>query len=176
MLVFVPSIRFVSLFLDFSIKYFVGFIETSPIEVVKSVIWVIPASVAFETVYYLLVMLGLFWINQKKIGKLTPLIVTGKNGNFPLKPEDIDWLKADKNYVELYSKGDSYRLKKRISDMEELLSPVFIRIHRSYMININSIKSFQHWQKGEYILKMRDDKIVTSSRTYTPHLKKALGI
>ncbi len=176
MLLFVPGIRFLSLYLDFSIKYLIGFIKTSPLEVVKSVIWVVPASMAFEMIYYVLVMFGLFWINQKKPGRQPPLIVLGKNGNVPLQVEDIDWLKADKNYVELYAEGISYRLKKRISDMEELLSPHFVRVHRSYIININSIKSFQHWQRGEYILTMNDRKIITSSRTYTPQLKKALGI
>ncbi len=58
-----------------------------------------------------------------------------------LKPEEIFYVKADLSEVILRSaKGFSYHTQK-ISDLEKRLSPYnFVRIHRSYLINIDKIK------------------------------------
>ncbi|MBD3792182.1 MAG: response regulator transcription factor [Campylobacterales bacterium] len=66
-----------------------------------------------------------------------------KNGEnyYLLKPEDIYYIQADLSEVILRSKkGFSYYTQK-ISDLETLLEAYdFVRIHRSYLINLNKIK------------------------------------
>lgn len=66
-----------------------------------------------------------------------------KNGEnyYLLKPEDIYYIQADLSEVILRSKkGFSYYTQK-ISYLETLLEAYdFVRIHRSYLINLNKIK------------------------------------
>ncbi|KIM10162.1 MAG: LytR family transcriptional regulator [Sulfuricurvum sp. PC08-66] len=74
----------------------------------------------------------------------TQFRIMSKNGEdyYLLKPEDIYYIKADLAEVMLRTaQGFSYYVQK-ISDLEKRLLPhQFVRIHRSYLININKIKS-----------------------------------
>lgn len=54
--------------------------------------------------------------------------------------EDIYYIEADRNYCRVYSKDREYLLVMTLKDMEEKLPPAhFIRIHRSYIINLSHI-------------------------------------
>jgi len=74
------------------------------------------------------------------------LRILSKNGDnyLLLKPEEIFYVKADLSEVMLRTaKGFSY-LSQKISDLERKLSGHnFIKIHRSYLININEIKEIE---------------------------------
>jgi len=61
-----------------------------------------------------------------------------------LKPEEIFYVKADLSEVMIRSaKGFSYYAQK-ISDLEKKLEPFgFVRVHRSYLVNINEIKEMK---------------------------------
>lgn len=58
-----------------------------------------------------------------------------------LRPQEIFYVKADLSEVMIRSaKGFSYYAQK-ISDLEKKLEPYnFVRVHRSYLVNINEIK------------------------------------
>lgn len=60
------------------------------------------------------------------------------------RPADIYYVKADLTEVILRTgEGFSY-FNHKISDVEAMLEPYeFVRIHRSYLINLNAIKSFE---------------------------------
>ncbi len=72
--------------------------------------------------------------------------IMSKSGEnyFLLKPQEIYYVKADLSEVMLRTKkGFSYYAQK-ISDLQNRLSPHgFVRIHRSYLININAIKEIE---------------------------------
>jgi len=74
------------------------------------------------------------------------LRLMSKNGDsyYLLKPEDIYYVKADLSEVMLRtSKGFSYYAQK-ISDLEKKLQAYnFVRVHRSYLINIDKIKDME---------------------------------
>ncbi|HQR74497.1 MAG TPA: LytTR family DNA-binding domain-containing protein [Sulfurovum sp.] len=82
-----------------------------------------------------------------------------------LKPEDIYYVKADLAEVMLRSmKGFSYYAQK-ISDIEKkLLTHNFIRIHRSYLININKIKEIATIEQSKLRFSFQDisDQIESS--------------
>jgi two-component system LytT family response regulator len=69
-----------------------------------------------------------------------------KNGEhyYLLKPEEIYYVKADLSEVMLRTaKGFSYYTQK-ISELETLLAPFhFVKVHRSYLINIDRIKNME---------------------------------
>jgi len=76
----------------------------------------------------------------KKSEDLRILSKTGES-YLLLKPEEIFYVKADLSEVMLRSaKGFSYYSQK-ISDLEKKLEPYkFVRVHRSYLVNIDEIK------------------------------------
>ena len=54
--------------------------------------------------------------------------------------EDIYYLEADRNYCQVYTKGNTYLLVNTLKNMENKLPPQqFQRIHRSYIVNVNHI-------------------------------------
>jgi two-component system LytT family response regulator len=82
-----------------------------------------------------------------------------------LKPEEIYYVKADLSEVMLRStKGFSYYAHK-ISDLEkQLLGHDFVRIHRSYLININKIKEMETIEQSKLRFSFKDisDQIESS--------------
>ena len=83
-----------------------------------------------------------------------------------LKPEDIYYVKADLSEVMIRSeKGFSYYAQK-ISDLEEKLKPYnFVRVHRSYLVNINEIKEIQTIEQSKLRFSFKNcSDIVESSK------------
>lgn len=97
----------------------------------------------------------------------TKFRLMSKNGEnyYLFKPEDIYYVKADLSEVMLRSaKGFSYYAHK-ISDLEkQLLKHDFVRIHRSYLININKIKEMETIEQSKLRFSFQDiaDQIESS--------------
>jgi len=82
-----------------------------------------------------------------------------------LNPQEIHYVKADLSEVMIRSaKGFSYYAQK-ISDLYERLEPSgFVRIHRSYLININEIKEIETIEQSKlrFSFKNNSDSIESS--------------
>ena len=74
-----------------------------------------------------------------------------------LKPEEIYYIKADLSEVMIRTqKGFSYYAQK-ISDLErKLLKHDFIRVHRSYLLNINKIKEIETIEQSKLRFSLKD--------------------
>jgi len=68
-----------------------------------------------------------------------------KNDHFLKVPfSDIFWIKAEGNYTEIYTSTEKYVQTIQLSKlMPKLPNDKFIRVHRSYIINIDSITGFE---------------------------------
>lgn len=75
-----------------------------------------------------------------------------------LKPEEIHYVKADLSEVMIRtSKGFSYYAQK-ISDLYDRLESFgFVRIHRSYLININEIKEIETIEQSKLQFSFRNN-------------------
>lgn len=83
------------------------------------------------------------------------------------KTEEIHWIEAQGNYVQLKFAGNSELLRETMDGIETQLNPqIFVRIHRSAIINVNHVKELQIWRRGEYRVLMRGNKAFTLSRGY----------
>ncbi|AGC76071.1 LytTR family two component transcriptional regulator [Nonlabens dokdonensis] len=91
-----------------------------------------------------------------------------------LKVKDILWVEAYGDYSKIHSQNDVFVSNNGISTMEERLSPdLFLRVHRSSLINFKQIKTAEKYGKG-YVLKMNNDSMVRVSRGYVEELKKLI--
>jgi len=83
-------------------------------------------------------------VNAKNVPKELRLITKAGDIHYLLRPEDIYYVKADLSEVIIRSiEGFSYYPKK-ISEVEIMLEAHgFLRVHRSYLVNLNRIKEME---------------------------------
>ncbi|NVK22494.1 MAG: LytTR family transcriptional regulator [Kangiellaceae bacterium] len=87
-----------------------------------------------------------------------------------LRKEEVDWIVACGNYAEIYSNGEHYLLRTTMKQLEQQLGQQnFIRIHRSYIVNRNSIRNVQR-NNGQSIVNMLCGEQLPLGRTYQDKL------
>jgi two-component system LytT family response regulator len=94
---------------------------------------------------------------------------------FFVRLAEIDWVEADANYVRLHTSGEVHAFRESMRNMESRLPPdVFLRIHRSAIVNIGRIRELQPWFHGEYIAILQDGTKLTVSRAYSSRLDELI--
>jgi two-component system LytT family response regulator len=109
---------------------------------------------------------------------------TADTGRIPIKTDGkivfvpvraIRWLESAGNYVEIVWGQQAERLVVRdtLSSFEERLDEhMFVRIHRSTIVNADRIREMRPRYTGEYELTMDNGKQLTMSRGYKTNLKR----
>jgi len=83
-----------------------------------------------------------------------------------LSCSEINLIKAMDDYAEICTNRDTYLIQQSLNHLEERLNPdQFVRIHRSYIVNIDAIKDIVNWSQGRYKLYLKDGKELFLSRT-----------
>ena len=91
---------------------------------------------------------------------------------FFLSVEDIEWLEAADNYVRIHAQGEVHVVRQTLQSMEQTLAPAqFVRIHRSSIVNVSSIREIQPYFGGEYVVLLRSGTKVYTSRRYRDRLE-----
>jgi len=104
------------------------------------------------------------------------LIVKSGGRVFFVRTEEIDWVEASGNYVKIHTKAEAHLLRESMKNMEAKLDPkIFVRIHRSAIVNIDRIKELEPWFHGEYIVIMRDGTRLTASRVFSDRLSALIA-
>ncbi|MBI1851280.1 MAG: response regulator transcription factor [Planctomycetes bacterium] len=86
--------------------------------------------------------------------------------------KDVDWIAAAENYVELHCGKASHLLHVAMNTLEKSLDPeMFLRVHRSTIVNVKRIQSLQPAAHGEYVITLRTGAELQSGRTYHEKLK-----
>jgi two-component system, LytTR family, response regulator len=84
----------------------------------------------------------------------------------------LDWVQGAENYVELHSGQVSHLLHVTMNTLEKSLDPeIFLRIHRSIILNLGRIRDLQPGAHGEYLITLRDGTRLQSGRTYADRLR-----
>jgi len=95
---------------------------------------------------------------------------------FLVATADVEYAQAAGNYVNLRVRGCDYPLRMTMAALEERLDPsVFLRCHRSWLINRRHLRSIEPADGGEALLHMADGARVPCSRRQLPTLRQALG-
>ena len=88
---------------------------------------------------------------------------------------EIDWIEAAANYVRIHTGKDSYLLREGIGHMSAKLDAKrFVRIHRSFIVNVNRIRELQPCDNGEYIAVLRNGKELSCSRGCRSELQRLI--
>jgi len=94
-----------------------------------------------------------------------------------LRVEEIDWIEADDNYVQIHAGKSSHQLRETITNLERQLNPAkFLRIHRSSIVNLERIESLEQMFHGEYRVILKNGSELTLSRRYREKARQLLGM
>ena len=89
---------------------------------------------------------------------------------------DIDWIEAAGVYVNLHVAGKELLYRTALNDLAEHLDPKrFIRVHRSAIVNIESILQLEPLSHGEFDVVLKNGSRTRVSRTYRSASGRAPG-
>lgn len=90
--------------------------------------------------------------------------------------EELDFIEAQGNYLELDRGENTHLIRMRLHQLEAKLDPnKFVRIHRSTIVNIDRIKEMHPLFNGDQTVIMLSGKKLTMTRNYRDKLKFLLG-
>jgi hypothetical protein len=89
---------------------------------------------------------------------------------------DIEWLQASGNYVNLRVRGHDYPLRSTLGGIAARLDPErFVRIHRSYIVNLDHVASIEPLDTGDARLHLKDGGELPVSRSHRAGLRERFG-
>lgn len=96
-------------------------------------------------------------------GKIT---IPQQNGFEVIETDHILYCKADDNYTEIYlNNGRKKLVSKTLKYVEERLKDAnFVRVHKSYLVNVNEIVKYVKGKGGSVILSNGKEIVVSASR------------
>ena len=90
--------------------------------------------------------------------------------------EKLDYIEAQDDYIALRSEKKSYLKQQTISSIEAQLDPKkFVRIHRSYVVNLERIARIEPYTKDSRVAVLTDGSQLPVSRSGHAKLKSLLG-
>lgn len=91
--------------------------------------------------------------------------------------DEVDYIEAYDDYVKIYQ-GKKYILKKQTMNHFEQVLPKdqFIRIHRSYILNVNQLTKIESYEKNSYVAILKSGTSIPISRSSYSDLKSRLGL
>ena len=92
-----------------------------------------------------------------------------------VRTSEIDWVDAQGNYMRLHTGGKTHLVRDTMKEFMTKLDPaVFVRIHRSAIVNIDRVARIEPYVHGEYVVTLRDGTRLTSSRAHSERLHAML--
>lgn len=103
-------------------------------------------------------------------------ILVKENTNIHVIPvENVSHIEAQDDYILIHTKDNSYLKNERLSNLEsELDSQIFIRLHRSFLVNIDFINRIESYTKDSRLVKLNTGVKIPVSRSGYKKLKKVL--
>ena len=98
---------------------------------------------------------------------LDRIAIRSRGRIFFVRVNEIDWIAAAQNYVELHCGSTTHLLHVKLSALEKVLDPeTFMRVHRSTIVNVGRIAEMHSLSHGEYELVLKTGTRLQASRTY----------
>jgi two-component system response regulator LytT len=107
----------------------------------------------------------------------TRYVVTRRQGkHYPIPLRGISYFKAGGYLVEVHLKsGRTELIEKSLTLLERILPGHFVRIHRSYIVDLDDVTSFEHDGGGVYHVTLKNQTTLPLGRKYLRALKDLLG-
>jgi len=109
-------------------------------------------------------------------GRYATRIVFKSRGRIVFLPmSDIRWISAEENYVRIRTSTETHLLRETMARLQEKLDPeVFLRIHRSSIVNLQYVKEVRTELDGEYSVVLLNGEKLGMSRSYRARITDLL--
>lgn len=90
--------------------------------------------------------------------------------------DKIDYVEAQDDYVQIRAEGKSYLKNQRLTELEgQLDGEQFLRIHRSYLVNIARVERIEQATKDSHVAILKDGGRLPVSRSGYQKIRAVLG-
>ena len=105
-------------------------------------------------------------------------IVVKNGSNIKIIPvQDVLYIEAYDDYVKIFTKDGHHLKKKTMSHFEQVLDGSdFLRVHRSYIVQLSQITRIEPFEKNNHIALLKSGAKISLSRTGYLKLKEVLGL
>ncbi|ARK26315.1 LytTR family transcriptional regulator [Sporosarcina sp. P37] len=103
--------------------------------------------------------------------------LTGKKEDewFPIPLDQVSYIESLHKKTWFYTAGESYNTSFTLKDLQLRLPRCFLRIHRSYIINMNSIEKISRDFSSNLVIKLVNGTELPVSQTYVTEVRSMLG-
>lgn len=89
---------------------------------------------------------------------------------------EIRWIAAEENYVRIHAENETHLLRETMAHLEEKLDPdVFLRVHRSAIVNLQHVKEVRTEAEGESAVVLLSGRRIPMSRSYRSRVQRLVG-
>jgi DNA-binding response OmpR family regulator len=105
--------------------------------------------------------------------------IVAHKGNevFFLDPSAVYFAAADRNNTYLHTNDDKYVLRRNLSQVENQLPNNFLRVHKSYIVNLSKVSKLSSPSRGSYLVELTDTRKskIPVSRNKVVRLRQAIS-
>ena len=110
-------------------------------------------------------------------GPLQRIVVKTGSKIQVLPVSEVIYLESQDDYVMIYTGTGKFLKQQTMKYFDAALDKqMFVRIHRSYMVNVSHIAQLEHYEKESYRLVLKDKRSLPVSKSGYGELKRMLGI
>jgi two-component system, LytTR family, response regulator len=144
-------------------------------------------TISADLVKYLLIYLGLYFYllpivkRQPPTFNLQPvslpsttLLVTQGKTSIPIPLTSISYIQTADPYIAIHADGKKHLLAQSLSGIMDQLDSRFVRIHRSAIVNTQSVSKWTSRGNGDYDVLMLDGILLRLSRNYAQAFREAM--
>lgn len=103
-------------------------------------------------------------------------VIKERGREYKVKVEDLLFLRAEGNYLCLQLKDRQFLHRMTMNTVETELDPArFLRIHRSYIVNMAHVRNARYSGNNEFIFSMANNERIVSGRSYKEQIAKVLA-
>ena len=107
-------------------------------------------------------------VPRKDLNVAGKVMIHYKDGIAFVDKSEILLLQREERMTVVYTKSESYQTSESLSEwLEKLDSPVFLRCHKSYVINVSAVTHIYPYGRWTYVVKLRDipqDALMTADK------------
>lgn len=94
-----------------------------------------------------------------------------------VQADEVQWIESSGNYIKVCLERTAFIARQTLTGAQSQLNPtIFVRIHRSHVININEVIQITPISKGDHTLQLKSGTELKLSRAYQENFFKVFNL